>query len=66
MNKLNECFMNHFDKLIVRLCGQFTFNTTLYLRYSLESLKRSSYILVNGNLTISYLEKILKMATIEY
>ena len=31
--------MNHFDKLIVRLCGRFTFNTTLYLRYSLESLK---------------------------
>ena len=58
--------MNHFDKLIVRLCRQFTFNTTLYLRYSLESLKRSSYILVNGNLAISYLEKILKMATIEY
>ena len=26
-------------KLIIKLCGQFTFNTTLYLRYSLQSLK---------------------------
>ena len=26
-NKLNECFMNHFDKLIIKFCGQFTFNT---------------------------------------
>ena len=32
--KLNECFMNHFDKLIIRLKCQFTFNTMLYLRYS--------------------------------
>ena len=39
-SKLIECFMNHFDKLIIRPCGQFTFNTMLYLRYSLESLKR--------------------------
>ena len=34
-NKLNECFMNHFDELIIRFYGQFTFNTTLYLIYSL-------------------------------
>ena len=39
-NKLNDFFMKHFDKLIIRLCGQFTFNARLYLRYSLESLKR--------------------------
>ena len=39
-NKLNDCFIKYFDKLIIRLCGQFTFNTTLYLRFSLESLKR--------------------------
>ena len=37
-NKLIEFFMKHFD--IIRLCGPFTFSTTLYLRYSLESLKR--------------------------
>ena len=36
-NKLNDFFMKHFDKLIIRLCGQFTFNARLYLRYSLES-----------------------------
>ena len=36
-NKLNECLMNHFDELIIRLSGQFTFNTSLYLRCSLES-----------------------------
>ena len=29
--ELNRCFMNHFGKLIIRLCGQFTFNTMLYL-----------------------------------
>ena len=39
-NKLNDCFIKYFDKLIIGLCGQFIFNTTLYLRYSLESLKR--------------------------
>ena len=38
--ELNRCFMKHFYKLVIRLCDQFTFNTTLYLRYSLESLKR--------------------------
>ena len=38
--ELKRCFMKHFDKLIIRLCGQFTFNTMLYLRYSLESMKR--------------------------
>ena len=32
-------FMKNFDKLIIRLCGQFTFNRTLYLKYSPESLK---------------------------
>ena len=31
--------MNHFDKLIIRISCQFTFNTMLYLRYSLELLK---------------------------
>ena len=39
-NKLNDFFVKHFDKLIIRLCGQFTFNARLYLRYSLEALKR--------------------------
>ena len=46
--ELNRCFMKHFDELIIRLFGQFTFNTTLCLRYSLESLKRQfciSYVL---------------------
>ena len=38
--ELNNCFIKYFDKLINRLCGQFTFNATSYLRYSLESLKR--------------------------
>ena len=33
--ELNKCFMKYFDKLIIKICGQFTFNTTLYLRYSL-------------------------------
>ena len=37
-------FMKHFDKLIIRLYGQFTSKTTFYLRYSLESLKRQSCI----------------------
>ena len=37
--ELNKCFMKYFDKLIIKICGQFTFNTTLYLRYSLELLK---------------------------
>ena len=36
--------MKYFDKLIIRLCGQFIFNTTLYSRYSLESLKRRFFI----------------------
>ena len=48
-NSLNHCFMKYFDKLIIRLCGQFTFNTT-YLRYNLESLKHQfciSYVLVH-------------------
>ena len=39
-NKFNDLFMNQYDQLIIRLCGQFDFNTTLYLRYSPESLKR--------------------------
>ena len=39
-DKLNECFMNHFDKFIIRLSCQFTFNAMLYLRFCLESLKR--------------------------
>ena len=43
-DKLNECFMNHFDKLIIRLKCQFTFNAKLYLRYSLELLKRQFWI----------------------
>ena len=33
---------------------------------SLNLHYRSLYILLNGNLTISYLNKILKMATIEF
>lgn len=33
---LNQYFMSHFDKLIIRLSCQFTFNKMLYLRYSLE------------------------------
>ena len=37
--ELNRCFMKHFDKLIIRLCGHFPFYTTLYLRYNLESMK---------------------------
>ena len=36
--------MNHFDKLIIRLSCEFTFNAKLYLRYSLESLKRQFWI----------------------
>ena len=43
-DKVNECSMNHFDELIIRLSCQFTFNKTLYLRYSLELLKRQFYI----------------------
>ena len=43
-DKLNECFMNHFDKLIIRLSCQFTFNAKVYLRYSLELLKRQFWI----------------------
>ena len=39
-NSLNHLFMKYFDKLIIRLCGQFTFNISLYLKYNLESLKR--------------------------
>ena len=42
--ELNKCFMKYFDKLVIRLCGQFAFNTTLYLRYSLESLKHQFFI----------------------
>ena len=41
--KLNECFMNHFEEVIIRFCGQFTFNTTLYLIYSLELQKLQFY-----------------------
>ena len=43
-NKFHDLFMNQFDQLIIRLCGQFDFNTTFYLRYSPESLKRQFYI----------------------
>ena len=43
-DKLSECFMNHFYKLIIRLSCQFTFNAKLYLRYSLELLKRQFWI----------------------
>ena len=32
--------MKHFDKLIIRLCGQFTFNRTLHLKHIPESSKR--------------------------
>ena len=49
-NSLNHLLMKYFDKLIIRLCGQFTFNTSLYLKYSLESLKRQfciSYVLAH-------------------
>ena len=38
-NKLTDCFIKYFDKRIIRFCGQVNFNTTLYLRYCLESLK---------------------------
>ena len=34
-NKLNDCFIKYFDKLIIKLIiiwGQFTFNAILYLR----------------------------------
>ena len=44
MIELKNCLIKYFDELIIRLCGQFTFNAALYSRYRLESVKRQFFV----------------------